>query len=75
MSDFPARAFKWTEILSLIIENSLHKRRLLKEDLDQLRQYAIKKYKANPQIEERFIEYFTGQEEMFAILVKLFGEP
>lgn len=78
MSDFPARAFKWTEILSLIIERlkgaKLDHRNLF-EDINQLRQYATQKYKANPEIEDRFTEYISEQMEMFAILVQMFGKP
>lgn len=77
MSDFPARAFKWTEMLSLILENGFKENSKLREQLRQLREYATQKYKANPQIEERYLEYTKGSfpEETFLVLMKMFGEP
>lgn len=74
MSDFHPKAFKWTEMMSLLYELNM-KNRNRYEDLFQLRQYACQKYKANPLIEDRVKEYMNSGEEMFKILVDLFGEP
>ncbi len=77
MSDFPARQFKWTEILTLILEHKTEGRNKV-IDLEKLREYACQKYKANPEIENKFLHYFymeAGQLSLFEILVLMFGEP
>ena len=76
MSDFPARAFKWTEIMSLIFEHSKRNNdRNLKNDLWELRQYAIKKYKADPEIADKFLQKYDALTNMGVILNIMFGEP
>ncbi len=65
-------------MLSIIIESHVkYKSRkvYLREDLEQLRQYATEKYKANPEIENKFNEYFQSEMTMSEMLVQLFGEP
>ncbi len=51
---------------------------LLDDALFQLRQYAEKKYKASLPIDTRFQEYLKGiqgADEIYSILVKMFGDP
>ena len=76
MSDFPARAFKWTQMFSIFFEYVEFND--LEDALFQLRQYAEKKYRANNPIDIRFQEYYKdieGTDEIYAILTKMFGEP
>ncbi|KKN58886.1 hypothetical protein LCGC14_0547930 [marine sediment metagenome] len=76
MSDFHPKSFKWTQMLSIFFEYVEFND--LEDALFQLRQYAEKKYKAKNPIDTRFQEYYKdieGTDEIYGILVQMFGEP